>query len=115
MEQALARYCELKELIREAEKELAQLREELLRECRERETAELSAGGYRLKLIAQLRKEFDDRKLYDSLLDPELWRLASRADPGKIASLLKLGVLQERQLAGTFATKEITLVTVERL
>ncbi|WP_438433010.1 hypothetical protein [Gorillibacterium sp. sgz500922] len=114
MEETLARYYELKEQIREAEKEVAALRETLIGECRRRETTELTAGGYRLKLIAQERKEYDDHRLYESLPDPDVWRLASKADPGKIASLLKLGVLKERLIAGTYTTKEITLVTVER-
>ncbi|WP_058304488.1 hypothetical protein [Gorillibacterium timonense] len=115
MKEELARYYELKGLVREAERELAGLRESLLRECEEQECSELFGEGYRLKLVHQERKEFDDRKLYEALPDAELWRLASKADPAKIASLLKLGAITEEQLKGTYASKEITLLTVERL
>ncbi|MNI09994.1 hypothetical protein D3C73_630840 [compost metagenome] len=52
--------------------------------------SEIELGGYRVKTVFQERKEYDDIKLYEALPDPEVWRMLSKADSSKVASLIKL-------------------------
>ncbi|MNR58363.1 hypothetical protein D3C85_1793430 [compost metagenome] len=67
-----------------------------------------------MKIVTQERKEYDEQKLFDTLPDLELWRMLSKADSSKIASLIKLGVIAEERIQHTFATKTVKLVQVER-
>ncbi|MFD2877660.1 hypothetical protein ACFTAO_19330 [Paenibacillus rhizoplanae] len=78
-------------------KELAGLRQEILAHINEAGQTEAVFGSYKVKLVTQNRKEYDDDKLYQTLSDPELWRLLSRADPAKVASLTKLKVIAEEK------------------
>ncbi|MNC77770.1 hypothetical protein D3C75_1298190 [compost metagenome] len=67
-----------------------------------------------MKLVTQNRKEYDDEKLFNTLADPQVWRLLSRADPAKVASLAKLNVITEEKLAGTYTVKAVTLLQVDK-
>lgn len=98
MDKAAKRYYQLKQKQKEIEQELAALRLELISRCQEQGVLELEDGGYQVKLVLQERREYDDQKLYAALPDNELWRMLSKADPSKIASLLKLNVITEEKI-----------------
>ena len=112
MEQQVARYYELKELQKQLEDELNELRGKLIDAYAEVGSAE--EGDYKLSISYQERREFNDEKLYNSLSDPSLWRLMSRADTGKISSLLKLNVIHEQMLAGTYEQKKVPVLRVQK-
>ncbi|MFU1792977.1 hypothetical protein ACM1RC_03840 [Paenibacillus azoreducens] len=114
MDKIVKRYYQLKQQQKETEQELKELRDQIISFCQEKETSEFAAGPYRVKLISQARKEFDDAKLYGALPDPELWRMLSKSDPAKIAGLVKLGVIKEERLQDTYALKEIRLLQVDK-
>lgn len=112
MEEHLARYYELKESQKQVEEELNELRQKLLESYTETGLAE--AGEYRLTVSYQDRREYHDEKLFNALPDPSLWRLMSRADSGKIASLLKLNVIHDRVLAGTYELRKVPVLRVQK-
>ncbi|MEC0371440.1 hypothetical protein P9847_12140 [Paenibacillus chibensis] len=114
MDTIVKRYYQLKEKQRETEQELKELREQILAFCTEKKTSEFAAGPFRVKLISQSRKEYDDAKLYEALPDLELWRLLSKSDASKIAGLIKLGVIQEDRLQNTYDVKQVTLLQVDK-
>ncbi|MHA6532376.1 hypothetical protein [Paenibacillus sp. BAC0078] len=114
MEKKVQQYYKLKGKQKEIEKELAELRQDILDYCAEKGETDSEIGAYRVKLVTQNRKEYDDEKLYQTLSDPEVWRLLSRADPAKIASLTKLNILQEDKLAHTYTLKTVTLLQVDK-
>ncbi|TRY24403.1 hypothetical protein FOI68_17295 [Brevibacillus sp. LEMMJ03] len=112
MEQQLARYYELKEAQKKIEEELNDLRQKLLADFAE--TGEAEAGAYKLTIHYQERREYHDERVYNALPDPSLWRLMSRADAGKIASLLKLNVIHDGILEGTYELKHIPVLRVQK-
>ncbi|MCJ8012484.1 hypothetical protein MUG84_12150 [Paenibacillus sp. KQZ6P-2] len=114
MDKIVKRYYQLKQQQKETEQELKELRDQIITFCEEQGTSEFAAGPYRVKLVSQSRKEYDDTKLYEALPDLELWRMLSKSDPAKIAGLVKLGVIKEGRIQDTFALKEITLLQVDR-
>ncbi|CAI6015605.1 hypothetical protein COHCIP112018_00092 [Cohnella sp. JJ-181] len=111
---AVKRYYDLKSKQKEIEKELSELRGEILAFCETEGLSQTELGGYKVKIVHQERREYDDQKLQAALPDDELWRLVSRADPSKISGLVKLNVVKEEQLFGTYDLKKIALVQVER-
>jgi hypothetical protein len=112
MENHLARYYELKETQKRIEDELNQLRGELLEAYEEAGIAE--TGEYALTISYQERREYNDDKVFNALPDASLWRLMSKADTGKISSLLKLNVVQEQWLAGTYELRKVPVVRVQK-
>jgi len=114
MDQIVSRYYELKQKQKEIEQELAALKSGILSHCTERDVSELEAGGFRVKVVHQERKEYDDKKLYEALPDPEVWRLISRADTAKIASLIKIGVIPEETVKDTYTIKTVSLLHVDK-
>lgn len=114
MEKKVQQYYKLKQKQKEIEQELGELRQEILSYCGEQGQHELLIGNYRVKLVTQNRKEYDDAKLYDTLSDAAVWRLLSKADPAKVASLTKLNVIDEAKIAHTYAVKTITLLQVDK-
>ncbi|AIQ68640.1 hypothetical protein [Paenibacillus graminis] len=114
MEKKVQQYYKLKAKLKEMEKELSELRQDILAYCTEKGEADSEIGGYRVKLITQNRKEYDDDKLFQTLSDPEVWRLLSKADPAKIASLSKLNIIDEGKIAHTYALKTVTLLQVDK-
>ncbi|MED4584193.1 hypothetical protein P9578_15525 [Brevibacillus choshinensis] len=112
MEEHLARYYELKEMQKQVEEELNDLRNKLVESCQN--TDSLEEGAYKLTISYQERREYNDDRLYNALPDPALWRLLSRVDTGKITSLLKLNVIHEHVLAGTYETKRVPVVRVQK-
>ncbi|MWV42337.1 hypothetical protein GRF59_01725 [Paenibacillus sp. HJL G12] len=114
MDKIVKRYYQLKQQQKETEQELKELRDQIMAFCDEKETSEFAAGPYRVKLVSQSRKEYDDLKLYEALPDLELWRMLSKSDPSKIAGLIKLGVIKEERIQDTYALKQITLLQVDK-
>jgi len=114
MDKKIQRYYKLKQQQKEIEQELSLLRGDITAYCAEQGLTELESGSYRVKLVLQERKEYNDNKLYEALPDPDIWRMLSKPDPAKISSLLKLGVISDAVLKDAFATKSITLLQVER-
>ncbi|MCL6458178.1 MAG: hypothetical protein K6T85_09250 [Gorillibacterium sp.] len=114
MEQKVKRYYQLKQKHKEIEQELSELRGAITTYCAEQGVNELEFGSYKVKLVHQERKDYDDKKLYDALPDPEVWRLLSKTDASKVASLLKLNVISEEAVKDTFQIKAITLLQVDK-
>ncbi|WP_421617476.1 hypothetical protein ACAF76_003680 [Brevibacillus sp. TJ4] len=112
MEQLVARYYELKELQKQVEEELEALRARLLDAYAE--AGQAQEGEYRLSISYQERRDYHDDRLYNALPDPSLWRLMSRADGGKIASLVKLNVIAEPLLSGTYELRKIPVLRVKK-
>ncbi|RNB86562.1 hypothetical protein EDM59_10280 [Brevibacillus nitrificans] len=112
MEEHLARYYELKEMQKQVEEELGNLRSKLMESCKN--TDSLEEGAYKLTISYQDRRDYSDERLFHSLPDPSLWRLMSRADSGKINSLLKLGVIHEGVLSGTYELKKVPVLRVQK-
>ncbi|WP_238649919.1 hypothetical protein [Paenibacillus piscarius] len=114
MDKKVQQYYKLKAKQKELEKELAGLRQDILAYFNEACQTESVIGGYKVKLVTQQRKEYDDDKLYQTLADPELWRLLSRTDPAKVASLTKLKVIDETKIGHTYEVKTIQLLQVDK-
>lgn len=110
----LERYYQLKQKQKEIEQELSELRNEISKYCELEGVSETEIGGYKVKLIFQDRKEFDEHKLYEALPDLELWRMLSKPDHGKITSLIKLNVIAEEKIKDTFTVKRIPVLQVSK-
>ncbi|MFP4976572.1 hypothetical protein ACE6ED_14295 [Paenibacillus sp. CN-4] len=111
---AVERFALLKQTKSELEEELESLRGRIIRHCEDRGLRECDTGEFRVKLTYQERKEYDDDKLYHALPDAEVWRMISKSDPGKIAGMVKLRVLNEEALKHTYTVKPVCLVQVKR-
>ncbi|CAH1055579.1 MULTISPECIES: hypothetical protein [Paenibacillus] len=114
MEKKVQQYYRLKQKQKEIEKELADLRQDILSYCSEQGATEAEIGSYKVKLVTQNRKEYDDLKLYETLSDPEVWRMLSKSDPAKVASLTKLNVISEDKIMHTYSLKTVTLLQVDK-
>ncbi|QQE75294.1 hypothetical protein KDJ56_04715 [Brevibacillus composti] len=112
MEEKLARYYQLKEEQKKIEEELQALRQDLLEQYAQ--AGPIRAGAYQMVVNYQERREYDDNRLYNALPDASLWRLVSRADVGKINSLLKLNVIHEGILEGTYERKQVPVIKVQK-
>nr|WP_232242522.1 hypothetical protein [Paenibacillus sp. GSMTC-2017] len=110
----VSRYFQLKTKQKEIELELTELRKEILAYCEEQEVYDTTFGSYQVKLVKQERKEYDDTKLFEALPDPQLWRMLSKPDLTRIASLVKLKVLTEDQLKDTYSVKQVTLLQIDK-
>lgn len=114
MDTKLKNYFQLKQKQKDIEEELSQLRNEITKYCEQEGVTDTEIGKYRVKIVLQDRKEYDEQKLYEALPDPEIWRLLSKPDPGKIASLLKLNVISEEKIKDTFTVKTVTVLLVSK-
>ncbi|TJY41069.1 hypothetical protein E5161_15300 [Cohnella pontilimi] len=114
MEHKIKRYYQLKEKQREIDQELSELRQEILSQMAEQGPFEWETGGYRVKVMEHYRREYDDHKLYGALPDADVWRLVSRADPAKIAGMVKLKVISEDLLKDTYTLKKVLALQVDR-
>lgn len=111
----IERYFEVKQQVNRLEQELQHLRSDIIAFCERQEVSELVQSGYRVKLVQQERKDYDDRKMYEALPDPDVWRMLSRVDAGKVASLIKLNVISEESIRDAFTVKTTTLLNVTKL
>lgn len=112
MEDKLSRFYELKMMQKSIEEELSGLRDELLRKYPNPIQVELDP--YLLKVSYQERRQYDDQALYNVLPDASLWRLMSKADTSKIAGLLKLNIIAEELLNGTYKTVQVPYLQVQK-
>lgn len=115
MEETLRKYYELKQQQKQVEQELETLRNVLIAYCNGNPAGELHAGEYQAKIVIQERREYDDARLYDALPEADIWRLVSKADTSKVASLVKLNILSEDRLQGTFTNKTVQQLQVKRV
>lgn len=114
VDKAVKRYYKLKQKQKEIEQELSELRGRIMSHCEEQAVTDTEIGRYRVRIIAQDRREYDDQKLYSALPDAEVWRLISKADNAKIAGLLKQNVINEVALQDTYTLKKVASLQVER-
>ncbi|SMF90069.1 hypothetical protein SAMN05661091_4880 [Paenibacillus uliginis N3/975] len=114
MDSKLKRYYQLKQKHKAIEQELTELRSEIIDHCEEQDISELEAGSYKAKIVLQERKEYDDNKLYEALPDPEVWRMLSKSDPSKIASLITLNVISREKIKDTFSIKSVSMLHVDK-
>jgi hypothetical protein len=114
VDKKLKRYYQLKQKQKEIEQELSELRNEITKYCEQEGVSETEIGSYKVKIVFQDRKEYDEQKLYEALPDPEIWRMLSRPDSGKISSLLKLNVISEEKIKDTFVVKKVPLLMVSK-
>jgi hypothetical protein len=108
------RYFQLKKKQKEIEQELSELRSEIMAYCTEQGLNETDLGNYKVRIIDQERKEYDDNKLYEALPDPQVWRLMSKADPAKISGLIKMNVITEEAIKDTYVTKKVSSLLVDK-
>lgn len=113
-DKTVKRYYQLKQKQKEIEQELSELRGEIIQHCAERDLSELEIGGYKVKVVSQERKEYDESKLFAALPDPEVWRLLSKPDSSKIAGLIKLNVVSEETIKDTYSVKHLFLLQVDK-
>lgn len=114
LDKTVRRYYQQKQKQKEIEQELTELRQTIMSYLAEQEASELEIGSHKVKVVVQERKEYDDNKLYEALPDPEIWRMLSKPDGSKIASLVKLNVINEEKLKDTFSTKTVKLLQVDK-
>ncbi|MGM0881041.1 MAG: hypothetical protein ACQEXQ_08330 [Bacillota bacterium] len=114
LDKIVQRYYKQKQKQKEIEQELTELRNEIITYCTEQDVNELEIGSHKVKIVIQERKEYDDNKLYEALPDPDVWRMLSKPDSSKIASLIKLNVITEEKIKDTFATKTVKLLQVDK-
>ena len=114
MDKKIARYYQLKQKQKDIEQEMIGLRSEIMDYCTSQDLTELELGSYKVKIVIQERKEYDDTKLYEALPDPGVWRMLSKPDNAKIASLIKLRVISEQSIQDTYAVKTIALLQVDK-
>jgi hypothetical protein len=114
MDKAVKRYFQLKKKQKELESELSELRSEIMNYCAEQGVNELKIGRYKVKIIEQERKEYNDERLYGALPDASIWKMMSKADPTKIAGLIKLNVISEDVLKQAYEIKKVSNLLVER-
>ncbi|WP_126428440.1 hypothetical protein [Brevibacillus marinus] len=112
MEELVARMYQLRELQKQVEAELEQLRRDLL--ARYPAAGKVELGDYRLTVTYQERRDYDDERLYQALPDPQLWRMLSSADAGKISSMLKTHLIDESILSGTYAVRRIPVLRITK-
>ena len=101
-QERLMLYCQLKEEQKRIEDALDTLREEII--AAYATDAEFQLPNYTLKIIYQEKKVYDDQLVFAALPDPELWKAVCKADPSKIAALVKTNLLPEQLLEGTYRT-----------
>lgn len=114
MDMKVKRYYQLKQKQKQIEQELTELRAEITTYCAEQNLTEIVIGSYKVKIVSQDRKEYDDNKLYEALPDPAVWRMLSKSDSSKINSLLKLNVISAEKIKDTYSVKTIKLLQVDK-
>jgi len=115
VEEKAKRYYQLKQKQKEIDQELSELRAEIMSYCEKEGASEQIVGKYKVKLVHQERREYDSDKLYAALPDPDVWRMLSKPDASKIASLVKLNVISEEKIMDTFSVKSIALLQVDKI
>lgn len=107
-------YYKLKQQQKQVENELASLRQDILDHCQESGETSLQIGQYAVKLIEQERRKYHMDKILTALPDYNLWRLFTKVDQAKLDSLIKLNVVTEQSIQGTYALQKIQLLRVDK-
>jgi len=114
VDKKVKRYYQLKQKQKEIEQELTSLRSEIMTYCAEQNVIEMEIDSYKVRIVSQERKEYDDNKLYAALPDSAVWRMLSKSDSSKINSLLKLNVISADKIKDTYSVKTIKLLQVDK-
>ncbi|MCM3632361.1 MULTISPECIES: hypothetical protein [Paenibacillus] len=114
MNKLISRYYQLKQRSKSIEQELAELKEQIVQQMNNEEVTEQTIGAYRVRLIQSERKEYHETLLYNALPDPELWRMLSKPDQGKITGLIKVGALKEEHLKDTYTVKQQVALIIDK-
>lgn len=112
MEAKIARYYELKQVQKQIEEEIEQLRKDIL--VHYPEATAIDLGEFHIKISFQERKEYDDVALYNALPDASVWRLLSKADGSKITSLIKLNVINDEIIKDTYKIKQVPYIHITK-
>lgn len=115
MDVKLERYYQLKQEQKKVEQQLSDLRNEITQYCDQAGVSETEIGSYKVKIVFQDRKEFDEQKLYEALPDLELWRMLSKPDHSKISSLIKLNVITEEKIKDAFVVNRVQVLQVTKV
>ncbi|GIP16823.1 hypothetical protein J40TS1_24650 [Paenibacillus montaniterrae] len=114
MNKLISRYYQLKQKSKAIEQELAELKEQIVQHMNNEKVTEQTYGSYKVRMILSERKEYHETLLYNALPDPELWRMLSKPDQGKITGLLKVGALKEDHLKDTYTVKQQVALIVDK-
>ncbi|MFC6331492.1 hypothetical protein ACFP56_02580 [Paenibacillus septentrionalis] len=114
MNKLISRYYQLKQKNKAIEQELAELKEQIVQHMNSESVTEQTVGSYRVRLIQSERKEYHETLLFNALPDPELWRMLSKPDQGKITGLIRVGALKEEQLKDTYTVKQQVALIIDK-
>jgi len=114
MNKLISRYYQLKQKNKSIEQELAELKEQIVQHLNNENVTDQTIGTYRVRLVQSERKEYHETLLFNALPDPELWRMLSKPDQGKITGLIKVGALKEDQLKDTYTVKQQVALIIDK-
>lgn len=114
MNKLISRYYQLKQKNKSIEQELAELKEQIVQHLNNENVTDQTIGTYRVRLVQSERKEYHETLLFNALPDPELWRMLSKPDQGKITGLIKVGALKEEQLKDTYTVKQQVALIIDK-
>jgi hypothetical protein len=105
----MTRYCELKKQFDEIEKELKVLRDEMITHFQTPE--EIKIGQHTMKIFFREKRTYDDKLLLATF--PDLWPRMSTANNEKINNLIKVELLNEESIQGTYNVTRIPFINVK--
>lgn len=114
LEEQLRQYYAIRLQQTELDKEAERLRADIMEHLDREGAAEVLAGEFKASVISAEQREYDDRLVYETIPDPELWKLVSKVDAGKVKSLVQLGVLSDDGLRGTYRIKSVRRLSVKK-
>ncbi|MFS1512855.1 hypothetical protein VQL36_10535 [Chengkuizengella sp. SCS-71B] len=114
MIEKIKKYVELKSKQKQITEELSILRDDILSFMEKVNETEMDFESYQVKVVPQERRVYDDDVLYKSLPDEDLWRLMSKADISKINGLLKLNIIKDELLNGSYEIKKVTNLQISK-
>ncbi|NDI36178.1 hypothetical protein [Chengkuizengella sediminis] len=114
MIEKIKKYVELKSKQKQITEELSILRDDILSFMEKVNEVEMDFESYQVKVVPQERRLYDDDVLYKSLPDESLWRLMSKADTSKINGLLKLNIIKDELLNGSYQIKKVSNLQINK-
>ncbi|NBI28763.1 hypothetical protein [Chengkuizengella marina] len=114
MIEKIKEYVELKSKQKQITEELSILRDDILSFMEKVYQLEMDIESYHVKVVPLERRVYDDEALFKSLPDESLWRLMSKADISKINGLLKLNIIKDELLIGSYEIKKVTNLQISK-